>query len=101
MANKNLRIKELCKEKGITLECLANKLNIRRTSLAQAMSRNNFSIDKLGDIADAIGCEIAELFMAKKENERLSDLFGHVEYKGKVYTIRKREDLQELIKIVQ
>lgn len=64
MANKKLRIKELCKEQGITLECLANKLNIRRTSLAQAMSRNNFSIDKLGDIADALDVPIWQLFAA-------------------------------------
>lgn len=62
MANKKLRIKELCKEKGITLECLANKLNIRRTSLAQAMSRNNFGLDKLGDIADALDVPIWQLF---------------------------------------
>lgn len=101
MANKNLRIKELCKERGITLECLANKLNIRRTSLAQAMSRNNFSIDKLGDIADAIGCEIVDLFVKDKEQGISSSLYGHVEYKGTVYTIKTREDLENLIKIVE
>lgn len=42
MANKNLKIKDLCKAKGITLEELANRL----VSLAQAMSRNSFSVDE-------------------------------------------------------
>lgn len=42
MANKNLKIKDLCKAKGITLEELANRL----VSLAQAMSRNSFSADE-------------------------------------------------------
>lgn len=42
MANKNLKIKDLCKAKGITLEELANRL----VSLAQAMSRNSFFADE-------------------------------------------------------
>lgn len=42
MANNNLKIKDLCKTKGITLEELANRL----ASLAQAMSRNSFSADE-------------------------------------------------------
>ena len=42
MANKNLKIKDLCKAKGITLEELANRL----ASLTQAMSRNSFSADE-------------------------------------------------------
>jgi len=62
MVNKELRIKEICKERKMTLDNLASKLNIRRTSLAQAMSRNNFSIDKLAEIADALGVEIPDLF---------------------------------------
>ena len=62
MANKNLVIKQICKSKGITLENLAKKLGIERTSLAQAMSRNGFSMDKLSQIADALGVSIPELF---------------------------------------
>lgn len=42
MANKDLRVKELCKLRGITLEELANRL----ASLTQAMSRNSFSADE-------------------------------------------------------
>ncbi|MBO6254112.1 MAG: helix-turn-helix transcriptional regulator [Bacteroidaceae bacterium] len=77
MANKELRIKDICKEKGITLETLANKLNIRRTSLAQAMSRNNFSIDKLAEIADALGVEIPDLFQGSLANSGIIGLCPH------------------------
>lgn len=42
MANKDLRVKELCKLRGITLEKLANRL----ASLTQAMSRNSFFADE-------------------------------------------------------
>lgn len=51
MANKNLKIKDLCKAKGITLEELANRL----ASLTQAMSRNSFSADE---------CSPSETFLA-------------------------------------
>lgn len=69
MANTSLRIKELCKEQGITLEELASRLGILRTSLAQSMSRNSFSIDKLSEIADALGVEIPELFASSKTED--------------------------------
>ena len=59
----HLRIKEICSEKGLTLEELAKRLGIRRTSLAQAMSRNSFSTSKLGEIADALGVPVYELFV--------------------------------------
>lgn len=51
MANKDLRVKELCKLRGITLEELANRL----ASLTQAMSRNSFSADE---------CSPSETFLA-------------------------------------
>ena len=77
MANKELRIKDICKEKNITLEALASKLNIRRTSLAQAMSRNNFSIDKLAEIANALGVEIPDLFHSSLANSSISGECPH------------------------
>lgn len=64
MATVNLRIKEICKEQGITLEILANRLGIMRTSLAQAMSRNSFSTTRLGEIADALNVPVWQLFIS-------------------------------------
>ncbi|GAA6434519.1 hypothetical protein K140096H11_30130 [Bacteroides intestinalis] len=62
MANTELRIKELCKEKGITQAQLADKLGIQPVSFSQAIARNKFSVDRLADIADALGIEIPDLF---------------------------------------
>lgn len=62
MANTELRIKELCKEKGITQAQLADKLGIQPVSFSQAIARNKFSVDRLGDIADALNVEIPDLF---------------------------------------
>ena len=62
MANTELRIKELCKEKGITQAQLADKLGIQAVSFSQAVSRNKFNMDRLSDIADVLGVEIPDLF---------------------------------------
>lgn len=62
MANTDLRIKELCKLRGITQAQLADKLGIQPVSFSQAVSRNKFNMARLSEIADALGVEIPELF---------------------------------------
>ena len=62
MANTDLRIKELCKERGITQAQLAEKLGIKPISFSQAVSRNKFDLDYLKRIAEALDVEIVELF---------------------------------------
>lgn len=62
MAKTKLRIKELLTERNMTQVELAEKLGIAPLSLNQAMYRNNFSLAKLEEIADAIGCRVIDLF---------------------------------------
>ena len=57
-----MRIKELCKERGITQADLAHRLGVRPSSLSQSISRNRLSADSLQRIADALGVGIGELF---------------------------------------
>nr|DAF25466.1 MAG TPA: helix-turn-helix domain protein [Caudoviricetes sp.] len=66
----DIRIKEICKEKGITLEDLAKRLGILRTSLSQALSRNSFSTDKLSDIANALNVPMWQLFASPEEVQK-------------------------------
>lgn len=90
MAKKELRIKEICKAKGMTLEALAERLGIRRTSLAQAMSRNNFSLDKLGEIADVLGVDIPDLFQK-------SDFLAIIRMDGKHYHADSLDELKDIV----
>lgn len=62
MTKTKLRIKELLQERGITQVDLANKLGIAPLSLNQALRRNNFSLGKLEEIADALECRVIDLF---------------------------------------
>ncbi len=51
----------------MTLEELAKRLGILRTSLAQSMSRNSFSTAKLGEIANALGVPVWQLFIDEED----------------------------------
>lgn len=62
MANTKLRIKELCRAKGITQAQLAERLGILPVSFNQALMRNNFSLTNLEKIADALGVRVVDLF---------------------------------------
>ena len=62
MAKTRLRIKELLQERNMTQAELADKLGISRMTLNQNLYRNTFSLAKLEEIADAIGCRVVDLF---------------------------------------
>ena len=62
MAKTRLRIKELLQERNMTQAELADKLGISRMTLNQNISRNNWTLGKLEEIAAAIGCRVVDLF---------------------------------------
>ena len=59
----DLRIKYLCKEKGITITGLADKMNISKGTLSLAINGNP-TIGTLEKIASALGVSFIELFEA-------------------------------------
>ena len=67
MANTELRLKELCKLRGMTQAQLAEKIGIQPVSFSQAVARNKFSMDRLAEIADILGVEIPDLFSKPKD----------------------------------
>lgn len=56
-----LRIKEICKEKGISLQDLSNKLGINYQSLHSIMTGNP-KLETLQNIADKLDVSIKDLF---------------------------------------
>ncbi|WGU68285.1 helix-turn-helix transcriptional regulator [Capnocytophaga canimorsus] len=85
------RIKEILKEKNMTMAELSEKLGIHRVTLSQNLTRNP-TVDTLQKIADALEVPLASLFTNKH-----SDMTGFVEYKGIVYKINSFEDLKNLL----
>jgi len=56
-----LRVKEICKEKGLLMEDLATKLGITRTTLTRNLNGNP-TIDTLEKVASALDVKLIELF---------------------------------------
>ena len=56
----DLRIKEVIKERGMTITELADKMGINRVNLSN-MVNGNPTVETLNKIADAIGCPVTEL----------------------------------------
>ena len=56
-----LRVKEVCKEKGIMLKDVAKKLSITEVGLSKSLNGNP-PINRLEEIADALGVPVTELF---------------------------------------
>ena len=63
----DLRVKEVCKEKGVTLAEVASKIGVAQASLSKMLGGNP-TIGTLEKIADALGVPVTELF--EKSDER-------------------------------
>lgn len=63
-----LRIKGLCKEKGITLNDLAERIGVSQPSISRlATGRQKPSFDTLEKITAALGVPVSSLFEQPKE----------------------------------
>lgn len=81
-----LRIKEICKEKGMQMDLLAKAVDVHRVSMSLISSgKMNTTLDTLQKIADALGVPITELFEDETKN---SFLCPHC---GKKITIAKED----------
>lgn len=88
-----LRIKEICKEKGLTLNALAEKIGISQPSISGiATGKQKPSFDTLDKLAEALGVEVSELFAPK------SDFVAMVSSGGELRRFDSVEDLAEYIR---
>ena len=62
-----LKIKELAKSKGLTLNDLANKMDINRVTLSN-MINGNPTVSTLSKIAESLNVPVSELFSVEEDN---------------------------------
>lgn len=65
------KIRILAKRQKMSLGELADALNQSRQNLSNKMSRDNFSIRELEEIAAALGCELRVEFISKNDGETI------------------------------
>lgn len=61
------RVKELCRDKNMTLAEIAGKMNVSASSLSQIL-KGNPTLSKLQAIAAALGVSVPELFAPPADN---------------------------------
>lgn len=61
----SIRIKELCKEKGIMMKDLAERLGITPTGLSKSIGQDYPQLQTLERIANALEVEVSELFVSR------------------------------------
>ncbi len=86
-----LRVKELAKQQGITLQELADRMNINRVNLSASI-HGNPTINQLEKIANALGVTVNELLPLPSDEVR-----GYIEIKGKIIKVTSIDDLKKII----
>lgn len=88
-----IRLKEVCKAKGVTLSQIADKLEISRETLSRSIN-GNISLNRLNEIAEILEVQVTELIS-------VSQVFGLIDYNGKIYRIQSVQDLEKLLEEVK
>ena len=90
MSNPRLRIKELAKEKGMTMAEIARTIGITPINLSASLNGNP-TLSRLTAVADILGVSVSELF-------EVDDFLvqGYIEFVGRIYKVH---DFGDLIKI--
>lgn len=86
-----MRIKEVCKEKGITVSQLAEKMGIKQESLSRAINGNP-TLETLERISSALGVDVPELFTSSS-----GGIIGVIRIKDTNYNINSVSDLSRLL----
>lgn len=90
----DLRIKEIIKERHITIQDLADTIGINRVTLSNSINGNP-TVETLQKIATALNVEVWELFTSSTNTNELTAL---IDYKGVLYRFDSIESLKEFVK---
>ena len=88
-----LRIKELCKEKKITMAEIATRIGIKPIALSQSLNGNP-TLSRLQEVAEILEVSIPELF----DNKLDESVYGCLYIHGKPVLINNKDELLEIIK---
>ena len=87
-----LRIEEILRERGVSKTQFAEMMGIAKQNVNLLLNTTNTT--KMEKIAEVLGVKFTDLFVYDGEQEELN---GFVEYKGEVYRIKTKTDLENLL----
>ncbi len=89
-------IREILKEKGISIKELAGGMGITPSAVSQILANPNPSIQQLERIANVIGIDVMDLFA-----QNFSYINGYIETGDNIYSIKNREQFVNIINKVE
>lgn len=92
-----LRIAEILAEKGITKSRFAEMMGVQKQNVNLLLETQN--IKRLEQIGEVLNVQFTDLFQT--DHHAKPRLNGFVEYRGEIYRIKSKEDLQTLIDKLQ
>lgn len=92
--NRMLQVKKICKQQGITLKQLAERMDVSPEAVTRILSDNgNPTLSTLVNIAKALNVEVYELFDNFNEDMMVR---GYLEVGDKTIRINNFNDLQAI-----
>ena len=86
-----LRIKEVCKEKGVKVMDLSTMIGVSQTNTSNIINgKVNPSLETLEKIASALNVRITELF------QEPTNINGYIELDGIIHKVTSKEDIKRL-----
>lgn len=92
-----MRIKEILKEKGITLSQLADTMGVSRQALSRQVA-GKLLVEKAEEIANALNVPIWQLFVSPNEVAGGGEeLTASIRYQGKFFNTTSKEELKQYV----
>lgn len=92
-----MRIKEILKEKGITLSQLADTMDVSRQALSRQVA-GKLLVEKAEEIANALNVPIWQLFVSPNEVAGGGEeLTASIRYQGKFFNTTSKEELKQYV----
>lgn len=88
-----LRIKELCREKHITMAEISERIGINPVTLSQSLNGNP-TLSRLQEVADILGVSVPDLF----EQPVSKPIYGCLYVNGVPNVVNSKDEIEELLK---
>lgn len=91
----DLRVKDIIKEKGLTMQEVSDRIGIVRDTLTRQINGNP-TVETLQRIADALEVTVPELFTSQSS----SDFTALIDYKGELKRFNSVDELKRFLESI-
>lgn len=93
-----LRIKEILKQQGKTMQDLADMIGINRVNLSNSLNGNP-TLERLKQVAECLSVDLKDLFRGQKGES--VQILGCIKIDKEIYSIESFSDLENIYKQVK